>query len=276
LGHCQTIKNQSELNRLLHIENLTTGFRSGSGSSVKLHSGIHASLYGNELTAILGPNGAGKSTLLKTLLGFNRKLDGKIFYESQELEEISVRRLAQKVSVVLTEKPDDIYLTVNDIILTGRYPFRSLTGKMNKNHLESSNRAAATTGVTAFMERKFATLSDGEKQRVMIARALAQDTPLIFLDEPTAFIDSPGKVEIMMLMKKIAGTGKGILMTIHDVELALHYADNLWLLGKNDYFETGKPGTLVTSGKINKIFDNDRIIYDPESGKFIEKEDKVI
>lgn len=253
------------------IEDLSTGFALKNGKNLVLHQGITATVNSGQLIAVMGPNGAGKTTLLKTLLGLNRKLSGNIYYDNAELEKISIKELARKTAVVLTEKPDDIYLSTEEIILSGRYPYGTIFSSRKANDKAIAAKAADITNITALMKRRFYTLSDGEKQRVMIARALTQDTPLILLDEPTAFIDSPGKVEILGLLKKIAANGKGVVMTIHDVELALQYADILWLLGKNGFFETGEPGELIRKGSINKIFDTKNVVFEPETSKFVEK-----
>jgi iron complex transport system ATP-binding protein len=269
LGYYQEVKNKSKLKELLKIEELTTGYHIKKDNNLVLHSGITAAVNEGELIAVMGPNGAGKSTLLKTLLGFHRKIGGKIYYKKGELENISVKQLAQLVSVVLTEKPDDIYLNVEEVIMSGRYPYSSVIGGFKKNDFLITNKSAEICGVSNLLGRKFYTLSDGEKQRVMIARALAQDTPLIFLDEPIAFIDSPGKVEIITLLKSVSSKGKGIIMTIHDVEIALEYADILWLIGKDGFFKTGNPDNLVEQGNINVLFDSDNIKFDKSKKKFI-------
>ena len=257
------------MNSLLTIHDLSTGYHQKGGKTKVLHQNLTAEIESGEIIAVLGPNGAGKSTLLKTLLGYIPSLSGHINYGSQKLDNITIKELATKVSVVLTEKIDDLYLTAEEVLLTARYPFGSLWGRLNDTDKKIIDEAIALTNIKAFLHQKLQTLSDGERQRVMIARALAQDTPLVFLDEPTAFIDSPGRVELMHLLKTIPKKGKSILMTIHDVELALHFADKLWLLGKDGTFEVGNPTELINSGSINRLFDRGEVTFNTETKSFI-------
>jgi iron complex transport system ATP-binding protein len=257
------------LTKLLTIQNLSTGYRLKKGKTKVLHKNLSAEVYEGEFIAILGPNGAGKSTLLKTLSGFIPALNGEIKYGNDLLENIPVKELATKVSVVLTDKIDDIYLTVEDVISAARYPYGSFWKKPSEKDKKIISEAMELTGTKKFTKRKLHTLSDGERQRVMIARALAQDTPLVFLDEPTAFIDSPGRVELMHLLKTIPKKGKSFLMTIHDVELALHFADTLWLLGNNERFEKGNPKELIGKGSINRLFDRGTVKFNPKNNSFL-------
>ncbi len=257
------------MKNLLSIQNLTTGYRLKKGETRLLHQNLSATLSEGEFVAVLGPNGAGKSTLLKTVLGFIPALKGEISYGEKKLQDISIKELATKVSVVLTDKIEDTYVTVEEVLLTARYPYLSFAGDYKEKDRAVVDQAVSLTGIDALLMRKLHTLSDGEKQRVMIARALAQDTPLIFLDEPTAFIDSPGRVELMHLLKAIPSEGKSILMTIHDVELALHFADTLWLLGKDGSFEKGNPRELINKGSINKLFDRGKVKFDKVTRRFV-------
>ena len=254
---------------LLTIHGLSTGYHLKGGKTKVLHQNLMANIKPGEIIAVLGPNGAGKSTLLKTLLGYIPSLAGEIKYDSQNLDSITVKEMATKVSVVLTEKVDDHFLTAEEVLTTARHPFGSFWGKLNDNDKKIIDDAATLTNIKAFVHQKLQTLSDGERQRVMIARALAQDTPLIFLDEPTAFIDSPGRVELMHLLKTIPQKGKSILMTIHDVELALHFADKLWLLGKEGTFKVGNPTELIENGSINQLFDRGQVTFNTKTRSFI-------
>ena len=254
---------------LLSIQNLSTGYHLKKGETKWLHKNLSATIHTGEFVAVLGPNGAGKSTLLKTLLGFIPMLGGEINYGKKSLSNITIKELAKLVSVVLTDKIDDIYLTAEEVIIAARYPYMSFAGILTAHDKRITEKAVSLTGVGEFLNRKLHTLSDGEKQRVMIARALAQDTPLVFLDEPAAFIDSPGKVELMQLLKTIPQQGKSILMTIHDVELALHFADTLWLLGKDGTFQKGNPTPLIDNDSINRLFDRGSVKFDKVKRNFL-------
>ena len=257
------------MKQLLTIQGLSTGYRLKKGKTKVLHQNLSAFITEGEFIAVLGPNGAGKSTLLKTMLGYIPAMAGDILFGDKNLKDISIKEMATKVSVVLTDKIDDVYLTVEEVVAAARYPYNTFVGKPAFKDKSVIEEAIKLTGVKQFIGRKLHTLSDGERQRVMIARALAQDTPLIFLDEPTAFIDSPGRVELMKLLKTIPQNGKSILMTIHDVELALHFADTLWLLGNDGSFEKGNPADLINSGSINKLFDRGAVKFNKETNSFI-------
>ena len=254
---------------LLQLEHLSTGYLKYNKVIRSLQNNIHAVVEKGKLISLLGPNGTGKTTLLKTLLGFVPKIKGSVFYDGIPLESISPQTLATKVSAVLTERPDDLYLTAKEIILTGRYPYGTFWENNRAEDLEKVAFSAKTMGIEHLLAHPFHTLSDGEKQRVMIARALAQDTPLILMDEPTSFIDSPGKIELMETLKKITNQGVSILATLHDVELAIHYSDYLWVMDKKGGFEEGLPGQLVVNGGINRAFDTQEVTFDREKIKFI-------
>lgn len=254
---------------LLNIENLSTGYALRNKAKLGLHQGLNLKLEAGELICILGPNGAGKSTLLRTLLGFQKSLNGEVYYSGIALKDMSVKALAKHVSVVLTDRIDDSFLTAEEIIVSGRFPYASFSGRLKAEDREMIEQAIQQVGVTAFRSQLFSTLSDGEKQKTMIARAIAQDTPLIFLDEPAAFIDSPNKVVVMEMLRKLAHVhNKGILLTTHDMEPALRFADKLWLLGNKGEFEEGVPQALVQGGSINRFFDNDEVAFNPTALRF--------
>ena len=256
-------------NILLKIQNLTTGYSLSRSKKVALHQNVNCEVGKGEFIALLGPNGAGKSTLLKTLLGIIPSLDGNIYYNRDNLHEMSKKEIATLVAVVLTDKIEDRYLTSYDIVGTGRYPYGSFIGKLTDVDKEKISNAFRLVDAEELITKVFYSLSDGEKQKVLLARAIAQDTPLIFIDEPTAFIDSPGKVIIMNLINDLVLIhNKTILLTTHDTELALEYATKLWLLGKENYFEEGAPSTMVEAGMINKLFIRKGIIFNVKSKRF--------
>jgi iron complex transport system ATP-binding protein len=174
--------------------------------------------------------------------------------------------------VVLTDKIDDFYLTAFEIALTGRYPYGSFSGKITKDDKRMVELIFEQLSIGRLINSTFYKLSDGEKQRVMIARAITQDTPFIFMDEPVAFIDSPGKVAIMQLIKNLTKTfNKGVLMATHDIDSAIDYADRFWLLGKDGNFEQGLPATLIEEGSIGRLFDQQNILFDKETKRFVWK-----
>ena len=165
---------------------------------------ITATIFSGELTCLLGANGVGKSTLLRTLSAFQPKLGGKIFIEGKEISEFTDKQLSRVISVVLTEKPDIRNMTVEELVGLGRSPYTGFWGTLAKDDKVVVNNAIRLVGIESLQGRMIQTLSDGERQKVMIAKALAQDTPVIYLDEPTAFLDYPSKVEMMQLLYKLS------------------------------------------------------------------------
>lgn len=256
---------------MLNIQSLTTAYFVGSKNEKVLHENIYAEIMQGEMVCILGLNGTGKSTLIRTLLGMQKKAKGKIFYDDKSIDEISLREMSTLVSVVLTDKIDDAFLKTFDLVATARYSYGNISGKLNPKDLAIIDDAFKTMKVEHLKERVYSQLSDGEKQRVLIARAIAQDTPLIMLDEPVAFIDSPGKIGIMEMLKDLTKKNKTILMTTHDIESALRYADLFWILGKNGQFEVGTNQEIVRKGLINKYFSNNDIVFNPVSSRFEKK-----
>ncbi|MCR5077631.1 MAG: ABC transporter ATP-binding protein, partial [Prevotella sp.] len=191
-------------------------------------SNINAEIRSGQLTCLIGENGIGKSTLLKTLTGFLPKVSGKLLLDGQDISTLSQRELARKVSIVLTQKPDVQNLTVSEVVGLGRSPYTGFWGKLRTEDKLVVDDAIAAVGITRLRERKIQTLSDGERQKVMIAKALAQQTPVILLDEPTAFLDFPSKVDTFQFLLRTAHEhDKLILLSTHDLELAVRFADCL-------------------------------------------------
>jgi len=253
------------MSSLLNIKGLETGFRLKRGKTISLHKDLNFEVSGGQFITVLGPNGAGKSTLLKTILGYQKALSGEIYYGDDLLETLTVKVLSKKTAVVLTDKPDETFLTVHDIVATGRYPYTGMTSRLSETDLSAVKEALGMVGMETFTARYFNLLSDGEKQKVMIARAVAQHTPLIILDEPVAFVDAPSRVEIMELLLKLSHQhGKGILMATHDLEAAVRFSDRLWLLGNHGEKAEGIPDVLLKNGTINSFFDKKDIVLNKE------------
>lgn len=254
---------------ILRLDNLSTGYNLSRSKTITLQHNMFSNVGRGELIALLGPNGAGKSTLIKSLMGIIPVLAGNVYYDGVNLNQLSRRNIAKIVSVVLTDKIDDRYLTAYDIVGTGRYPHGTFNEKITSEDKDKIANAFNVVGANDLINRFFYTLSDGEKQKILLARAIAQDTPLIFLDEPTAFIDSPGKVIIMNLLSDLViKYNKTILLTTHDTELALNYANKLWLLGKDNYFKEGVPDEMIGLGLINHLFDRGGVVFNKENRKF--------
>ncbi|MDE6268161.1 MAG: ABC transporter ATP-binding protein [Muribaculaceae bacterium] len=252
----------------MRVEKLTTGYRS-HGETIVVTKDINAVLNGGELTCLLGPNGSGKSTLMRTMAGFLKSIGGKVMIEGKELGEMENGEMAKKVSVVLTSRVEAPNITVREVVELGRSPYTGFFGKINKEDAEAAANAMEMVGIADLAGRRVSTLSDGERQKVMIAKALAQETPIILLDEPTAFLDYPSKVGIMMLLKRLAHeSGKAVFLSTHDLEIALQIADSLWLMDKHKVMLTGRCAELSADGSVGRYFDNNDVIYDKDSRSF--------
>lgn len=252
----------------IEARGLTTGYRSRRGDVV-VASGIDASISSGELTCLLGPNGAGKSTLLKTLSAFQPPLAGEVLIEGRPLNGYTDAELAKVIGVVLTEKVTLGNMSVWEIVAMGRSPYTGFWGRLGEADREAVDEAISLIGIEHLSERPVGSLSDGERQKVMIAKALAQETPVIFLDEPTAFLDYPSKVEIMQLLHRLSRLkGKTVFMSTHDLELALQISDSIWLIDKNIGVETGTPEDLALSGGLERFFKREGIVFDPSEGVF--------
>ena len=253
---------------IIQLENLTTGYR-GKHKARIIANAVNASLYSGQLTCLLGVNGAGKSTLLRTLSALQPALSGSIYIQNKLLSEYTDKQLAQIISVVLTERFDLRNMSVAELTGMGRSPYTGFWGKLGKEDLIIVDESLQLVGIESLKRRMVNTLSDGERQKVMIAKALAQQTPIIFLDEPTAFLDYPSKVEIMQLLHTLAHDyGKTVFLSTHDLELALQIADKLWLMDKECGLQIGIPEDLSINGSLEKFFSNKGITFDYQSGLF--------
>lgn len=253
---------------MIRLENLSVGYRTKHGTNAVAEA-INAEVKSGELTCLLGANGVGKSTLLRTLSAFQPKLAGAIYLEDKELDEYTDRQLARLVGVVLTERPDVQNLSVKDLIGLGRTPYTGFWGAMHQIDHDAVFRAAHLVGITHLMGRMADTLSDGERQKVMIAKALAQETPVILLDEPTAFLDFPSKVEMMLLLQRLSrGMNKAVFLSTHDLDLALQLADKVWLLGTGGRLSVGTPEDLALDGTLSRFFIRPGVAFDAGTGLF--------
>lgn len=252
----------------IHIKNLSIGYP-GKGDVKVVASGICAGINSGELTCLLGANGVGKSTLLRTLSAFQSKLDGDIYIEGKEIGDYTDKQLSRVISVVLTERCDIRNMTVMELIGLGRSPYTGFWGTLSDEDKEIVEHSIALVGIPHLTHRMVHTLSDGERQKVMIAKALAQETPVIYLDEPTAFLDFPSKVEMMQLLHHLSRkTNKTIFLSTHDLELALQIADKIWLMDKANGVTIGTPEDLSLNGSLSNFFARKGIVFDLETGLF--------
>ncbi len=251
---------------LLKVDNLSVGY---NVDSAPLHSGINVEVKEGEFICLLGPNGAGKSTLIKTLSGFLKPLKGTVFYGDQDLNLLQESKVSRMVSVVLTDRIQIQNLTVFELVSLGRTPYTGFFGKLTKHDIQLIDKAIDEVGLSEYRYKSIDKMSDGERQKVMIAKALVQETPFIILDEPTAFLDLPAKLEIMQLLKRLScEKGRGILLSTHDLEMALQIADKIWLLAKGKDLKVGIPEDLVLSNDFKAFFEREGIVFDNMSGSF--------
>ena len=252
----------------IHIKDLSIGYP-GKGEVKVVAGHINAGINSGELTCLLGANGIGKSTLLRTLSAFQPKLSGEIFIQGKEIEQYKDKELSMAISVVLTEKCEVRNMTVTELVGLGRTPYTGFWGTLDEDDKRIVERSISLVKIEKLADRMVHTLSDGERQKVMIAKALAQETPIIFLDEPTAFLDFPSKVEMMQLLHRLSRqTNKTIFLSTHDLELALQIADKIWLMDKMNGVIIGTPEDLSLNGSLSAFFAHKGIIFDIETGLF--------
>lgn len=251
------------MKNVLTISNASVGYRNGK-RTVLVVDGIDASLQSCELVALIGRNGAGKSTLLRTLSAFQKPLSGTVKCDGKDITELSPNDIAKELAVVLTST-EPAPLTVRELVSLGRTPYTNFLGRLTAEDDAVVDRAVELMGISRFKDRMLATLSDGERQKCMIAKAIAQETSLILLDEPTAFLDFGSKVALFRTLKKLAKEQrKAILVSTHDVELAIRFADKLWLLADGTLSE-GSADTLSDNGALQRFIDSDGVVYDKEN-----------
>jgi len=229
-------------------------------------------LYKGELVCLLGANGAGKSTLLRTISNSQPTLNGEILIEGKELASYSEKALSKLLGLVLTDKTSTGGLLVRELVELGRYPYTGFFGQLNESDKQIIGKAMNDVGITHKAGSYVSELSDGERQKAMIAKALAQECPIVLLDEPTAFLDIESRIDIMNLLHNLAlDQGKTILLSTHDIDLALLLADRLWLLSRDKGLVSGITEDIVLSGIMDNFFKGENIVFDRYSGIFLPK-----
>ena len=237
--------------KLIHTQSLAIGYIEGRTNKV-LQENINLSLSSGEIISLMGQNGVGKTTFIKTLSGLHKGISGSVYHQDRLIDEISKSFLAKQISVVLTEKPFAAHLSVIELIALGRHPYSNWLGRLSTSDKQAIDLAMSQTNIDYLARKKLYQLSDGQFQKVMIARALAQETDLIILDEPTAHLDLSNKIEIMLLLKSIAGSGKGVLIATHDLQVSLQLSDRLWLFNFNQPVLDGCPEDLILQGAVDQ------------------------
>ena len=258
-------------NNIISTEELEIGFpaRGRRRRAKTVAAGIDVSLHGGEVVCLLGPNGSGKSTLIRTLAGLHAPLNGAVKLSGQKMNLLSNKQVSREVSTVLTDRLTIGNLSVQELVSFGRSPYTGWFGSLDKEDKQKVAWAIESTGIVPLMDRDVLHLSDGERQKVMIARALAQDTPAMLLDEPTAHLDLPNRVTIIRLLRKLShNTNKAVLFSTHELDLALKAADALWLINREGKVITGTPEDLVLDGTFESVFEQDSFEFDRSTGSF--------
>lgn len=252
---------------VLKTENLAIGYCDKSGSTY-IAKDLNIELEKGKLVCLLGRNGIGKSTLLRTLSKTQHKLEGEILIDQEHLFDISPARLAKKMSLVLTEKIPESQLSVYELIALGRQPYTNWLGRLSKEDIQKVDEAIDLVQIKHLSDKKNYELSDGQLQKVMIARALAQDTDIIILDEPTAHLDLHHKIEVFKILQNLVNkTNKTIILSTHEVNLALQLADELWLMTEHKFI-SGTTESLIESKDLDKLFPKNQILFNPELKQF--------
>ncbi|MBC8884318.1 ABC transporter ATP-binding protein [Flavobacterium piscinae] len=255
---------------ILQTQNLSIGYTS-KATTKTVASEISIQLEQGKLIGLVGANGIGKSTLLRTLTGIQKPLSGTVLLNDKPIESFEPLALAQQISVVLTEKLPPSNLTVYELIALGRQPYTNWLGKLTDEDKIQIDKAIVLTEIPHLIHQKHYEISDGQLQKVLIARALAQDTTLIVLDEPTTHLDLLHKVSLFKLLKKLtAETQKCILFSTHDIDLAIQLSDEMIVMDGQTVIQD-QPCNLISQGVFSSLFQNEHIQFDATKGKFVIK-----
>ena len=255
-------------NNILSTSNLSIGYKT-KGTTNTIAKNLNLNLKEGKLIALIGANGIGKSTLLRTITGIQKPLSGTVSLNNKNIHELDALTLAQNLSIVLTEKLPPSNLTVWELIALGRQPYTNWIGTLTDNDIAKVNEAIELTQIGHLIAKRHYEISDGQLQIVLIARALAQDTPLIILDEPTTHLDLLHKVVLFKLLKKLTQeTGKCILFSTHDIDMAIQLSDEMIIMTPENVVQD-QPCNLIMKGSFNNLFKDEHIVFDNQKGKFV-------
>jgi iron complex transport system ATP-binding protein len=256
-------------NILLHTKGLSIGYQKKMLTVQPLLEDLDLQIARGQMITLIGTNGSGKSTLIKSLIGFIPILGGEVYLKNQKIEKIDAACRAESMGVVLTEPVYESNLSVFDLVAMGRYQQTNWIGKLKDEDIREIEQAIMHVGLNHKTSARLGELSDGERQRALIARVLAQDVDLIILDEPTAHLDLPNRMEILLLLRKLSHTqGKGILLSTHELSLALQVSDNIWLIDKKQQLKQEIPERFILDRELDKAFGNNHITFKPGSASF--------
>ncbi|MFW5657209.1 MAG: ABC transporter ATP-binding protein [Bacteroidota bacterium] len=254
---------------VITIQNLRVGY-SGKDREKPLEvlKGFSTEVNSGDFIALIGRNGSGKSTLLRSLARQQHVLEGTLLLNKKPYQNISRHEFSRLVSFVSTENLHVPHMTVYELVSLGRFPYTNWFGKLTAEDHHLVQKAIHNVGISHLGHRPINKISDGEKQRAVIARTLAQDTDIMILDEPTAFLDLPNRYEIYQLLHQLSrNTGKAVILSTHDLNMALFEADKLWILNQHNIVE-GAPEDLVLKGEIDDLIENSQLHFDKKTGNF--------
>ena len=253
----------------LQLQNLSAGYSQRGRGQRTVVQPFTANIIPGTVTCLIGPNGAGKSTLLRTIAGMQPPLTGQALLNGHAVHQMSAAERARCLSVVLTQKMEVGLFTGYALVAMGRHPHTGWMGQLSEHDHRVVQQSIELVGAETLADRPFNLMSDGERQKILIARALAQEPALLILDEPTAFLDLPRRVECMLLLRDLARrTGCAVLLSTHDLDLALRCADQIWLLPYTGQLSMGLPEDLVLNGAFEAAFHSAHVTFDMLTGAF--------
>ena len=254
---------------IIYTKSLSAGYRKRKSVTTVLRN-VDLELHEGELVSLLGANGAGKSTLIRTICGLQPALSGRVMVGDKDVEHLTPRQLSKTIALVTTERTFAGGLTVSELVGLGRHPHTGFLGRLDEHDRQIVATAIEKVGISHKSESYVAELSDGERQKVMIAKALAQEAPVIILDEPTAFLDVASRVEVLQLLHDLArNERRTILISSHDIQQSMALSDRLWIVSDSGEIVSGVTEDLILADKISLLFSNRNVAFDPATGDFL-------
>lgn len=254
---------------IIYTKSLSAGYRKRKSVTTVLRN-VDLELHEGELVSLLGANGAGKSTLIRTICGLQPALAGRVMVGDKDVERLTPRQLSKTIALVTTERTFAGGLTVSELVGLGRHPHTGFLGRLDEHDRQIVATAIKKVGISHKSESYVAELSDGERQKVMIAKALAQEAPVIILDEPTAFLDVASRVEVLQLLHDLArNERRTILISSHDIQQSMALSDRLWIVSDSGEIVSGVTEDLILADKISLLFSNRNVAFDPATGDFL-------
>ncbi|MDD6669267.1 MAG: ABC transporter ATP-binding protein [Bacteroidales bacterium] len=257
------------MSAIIYTESLSAGYRKRKSVTTVLHD-VNLELHVGELVSLLGANGAGKSTLIRTICGLQPPLAGKVIIDYKDVERLTPRQLSKIIALVTTERTYAGGLTVGELVGLGRHPHTGFLGRLDEHDRQIVAAAIEKVGISHKATSYVAELSDGERQKAMIAKALAQEAPVIILDEPTAFLDVASRIEVLQLLHDLARDDRRtILISSHDIQQSMALSDRLWIVSDSGEIVSGVTEDLILADKISLLFNNRDVAFDAATGDFL-------